>query len=195
MKKILYLIFIYFLSITFLYAKEINIGTYSVLGKSFDVTAEYSETKVLNVFIDVSGEYKNDKVSIRIEGENDIKAFIESLRQCKIKFIEWKQVVKNNNIKEITKAMDVTFPNVQIWWRGSSWHRSYKGDYIKPVFIHPTFFIGILGEATDKDNEYITQEFYMVLDDLAINSLIKVLNIEQIKNIIEKENNKELLFK
>lgn len=195
MKRIVLFVALVMLA-TSAYAEKV-VGTYTCAETQKNIEAYIDDKGVLKVFVEVLGEYQRDKVMIKIDGENDINKFIAQLKYCKEKFIEWEKVAKTNNIKDFKKNFDVTFPNVEIWWRGSEWFSSYKRNFIKPLFIvnDGKASFGAGGEATDWNNEYIDQDFYLILISTAeFDSLIKALNPQTIKNVLNQDTQADALF-
>lgn len=195
MKKIL--LFIAFtLQTTSMYAEKI-VATYTMYGTKRNIEAGIDSKGALNVFIQVVGD-NSDYVLVRITGEADIQKFRTQLSNCKDKFVEWEQVAKSNNISEFKKNMDITFPNVEIWWVGLEWYSSYDKNFIKPFFVIKggDAAFGTTGVATHWANEFIDQEFYMLFETAyEAQTLINALDITKIKNVLNQEKEKNALFK
>lgn len=182
MKRILLLIAFTLLT-TSMYAEKI-VGTFTMSGATRNIEAGIGSNGALNVFIQVVGEY-SEYVMIRVEGEEDIRRFRTQLIHCKNKFIEWEQVAKSNNVYNIKKGIDVTFPNVEVWWVGLEWYSSYKNNFIKPIFLvnDGDASFGTIGTATHWANDFIDQEFYILFETAnEIQSLIDALDISKIRH-------------
>lgn len=135
---------------------------------------------------------------IRVAGEANISKFKTQLAYCKKKFIEWEQVAKSNKVSDFKKSMDVTFPNVEIWWVGLEWYSSYEKNFIKPLFLvnDGDASFGTYGTATHWKNEFITQAFYVLFETAnEIQSLIDALNISKIKSSLNQDIQTDALFK
>ena len=94
--------------------------------------------------------------------------------------------------------MDVTFPNVEIWWVGLEWYSSYEKNFIKPLFLvnDGDASFGTYGTATHWKNEFITQAFYILFETAnEIQSLIDALNISKIKSSLNQDIQTDALFK
>ena len=195
MKRIVLLIAFTLLT-TSMYAEKI-VGTFTMSGATRNIEAGIGSNGALNVFIQVVGEY-SEYVMIRVEGEEDIRRFRTQLIHCKNKFIEWEQVAKSNNVYNIKKGIDVTFPNVEVWWVGLEWYSSYKNNFIKPIFLvnDGDASFGTYGTATHWKNEFITQAFYVLFETAnEIQSLIDALNISKIKSSLNQDIQTDALFK
>lgn len=178
---------------------EQKVGTYDVLDMSLDIKAGYDSSGQLNAYVEIIGEYSHKDIMLCIKGEDDIKSFVSALRQVKDKFNEWKNVAKANGVTDYNKAIDVTFPNVEIYWRGSSqWYSTYSRNFIKMIFLvddKGTATVGCGGEAEDWDNEYITENWYFLFSSpYEIDGLIKVLDTEKIKTKLSSKQNTDDLF-
>ena len=194
MKKILLLIAFALLT-TSVYAEKI-VATYTMSGTQRNIEAGFDNKGVLNVFIQVVGEY-SEYVMIRIEGEEEIQQFITQLTFCKNKFIEWEQVAKRNNVADFKKEIDATFPNVEVWWVGLEWYSSNKGNFIKPLFLvnGGDAAFGTTGAVTHRNNEFISQTFFILFETAdEAQSLIDALDITKIKHILNQEAQTNALF-
>lgn len=179
----------------------VNANAEKVVGHYHQGPTEYNVEAAtykndLNVFIQVMGEYKDDKVFVCIDGAENIQNFIDALNVCKTKHIEWSEVAKSNNITDFRKTIDVKFPNVEIYWLGSKWFLSHKQNYIKPEFLvsENTNFVVIAGKAKYWDNEYIDTKFYMFLTPNDIDELVNALNVDTINSILNQEKDTDTLF-
>lgn len=198
MKKSL-LLFILLISSTLCFAEK-KVASYTSFQTKYDIEAAINEAGELRVYVEIIGEYEHDKVMFKIDGEKDVITFQEKLRECKAKFIEWNDVAKQNNITSFRKEMDITFPNIEIYWRSSSkWHSSYSRNFFKPIFLineEGESSFGVVGTATDWDNKYIDQKFYFLLESTeAFDSIINALDVEKIKGALNKDENTDALFK
>lgn len=196
MRKIL-LFIVFVLTFTTALAEKV-VGSYTMAETQKKIEATFNNKGALVVFIEVLGKYKNDKVMIEVKGEDDLNQFISQLKYCKEKFVEWAKVAKENNVTDYKKNFDVTFPNVVIWWRGTEWYSSYKRNFIKPLFFvddNGGVSFGTGGKATDWDNEYIDQDWYLIfVSESEFDSLIDALNPVKIKSVLKQDANTDVLF-
>ena len=199
MKKFVSLLLIVFcLLSTNAYAEQ-KVGTYNVFDKVLDIEAGFDNKGKLNVYVEITGEYEHRDVMLCIRGEEDVKSFISALQQVKNKYTEWKGVANANGVTDYKKAIDVTFPDVEIYWRGSSkWYSTYSRNFIKMIFLvsdNGSASVGCGGEAKDWDNEYITEKWYFLFRNAdEIDGLIKALDVEKIKNKLSSKQNTDDLF-
>lgn len=196
MKKIMWLIAFAMCSLG-VNAEKV-VGTYTMGEMSREIQASFDHKGSLSVFVEVLGEYKNDKVFICISGEDDLNQFISGLQYCKNKYIEWGIVAKENNVTDYTKPFDAVFPKVEIYWRGSEWFSTYKRNHLKPLFMVSSegkVSLGAGGKAKHWDNEYIDQQWYLILISASeFDGLINALNPEKIKAVLNKNENADALF-
>ena len=175
------------------------VGTYTMGGMSREIEASSNNDGSLKkIYIEVLGEYKNDKVYICISGEDELNQFISKLTFCKEKYIEWGKVAEDNSITDYTKPFDATFPSTEIYWRGSEWFSTYKRNYLTPIFMVSSegkASLGAGGKAKHWDNEYIDQQWYLILISASeFDGLINALNPEKIKAVLNKNENADALF-
>ena len=179
------------------YAQE-KVSTYhsSYFDKEYDILASFDKQE-LNLYIEVSGEYKSDYVLFNIEGNNRLHEFISALETVKKKFIEWSSVAKQNGVKSFDKNIDATFPNVTIAWSGSEWRFDFYND-LEPRFVVTDSGLCvavITGEATASDNEYIDQKYYFALSSVSdFDELIAAIQIEKLLSHFNHKSDLETLF-
>ena len=178
---------------------EQKVGSYNVLDRSLDVEASINDKGQLNVYVGILGEYTHTNIMLGIKGEDNIKSFAYSLREMKAKYNEWKGVARANGVTDYSKEMDIPFPNVEIYWKGSSkWYSTFSRNFIKMKFLvsdDGSASVGCGGEAEDWDNEYITEQWYFLFTSAdEIEGLIKVLDVEKIKNKLSSKQNTDDLF-
>lgn len=163
------------------------VGKYIMAGAEMEVEAGINDKGELVVFFNVLGEYANDKVMMSVAGESNIYTFIKKLRYCKSKFTEWKQVARQNNVVDFSKMFEVTFPGVELWWRGyDDWYSSLEANCLKPFFWvseeGETAFVAS-GIVEDWRNMFIEQKWYIFLcDESEFDSLINALNPSRFKS-------------
>lgn len=196
MKK--FTVFALFLFCTISMFAQEEIGTYhsSYFDKDLEVLAVSPEEKN-SIYISVCGEHSIDDVVINVEGYA-IEEFRSALSQAKSKFAEWAKIAKDNNVKDMTKDMDITFPKVTIAWHSSKWWFSFRQS-LKPRFIVTSegkcAFV-IAGKAVSSSNEYIDQRYYFALSDVRdFDELLNVTSKEYIASKFTKKQNVEDLFK
>ncbi len=199
MKKMILLFISIFCALSINVFAEQKVGTYDVLDRSLDVEAGYDSRGQLIAYVEIIGEYSHRDVMLCIKGEDDIKSFVSALRQVKDKYTEWKGVAKANGVTDYKKAIDVDFPNVEIYWRGSSkWYSTFSRNFIKMIFLvddEGSATVGCGGEAEDWENEYVTEKWYFLFGSpYEIDGLTKVLDTEKIKSKLASKQNTDDLF-
>lgn len=139
------------------------IADYFIEGKEYDIQASNKDGE-LSLYFNVCGESTSDDISFGVKG-NDITLFIEALNQAKAKFIEWSDIAKTNNVKDMSKDMDIYFPRITVVWYASKWKFAFKHK-LSPRFVvtdnGECLFI-TTGKVTASDNQYMDEEYYFVL--------------------------------
>ena len=196
MKRV-FLLLVFFLSAFSLYAEK-KVASYTLFGREKDIEAYVNNKNALVIFIEVDGEYKSDRVMIRIEGEKNIQALASAWEEVKNKYIEWADVAKQNSVTDFKKSYTVTFPKCEIWWTGTKWRSTFTGSYMKPLFMvteKGSMSTSCAGNATAYDNEYITQKWFQIFQSPdEIQTLIDALDPQQIKKVLEGDTNADALF-
>ena len=180
-------------------AAERKVATYTSFGKEHDIEGVINDNDELLVYITVEGDRSDDEVMIMLRGVNDIVAFRSSLISVRDKYIEWKKVAEDNNVKHMLKPFDFKFPKIEVYWLGTKWYSSFARRVFAPDFLVNDEGVSSVvagGEAQYWDNEYITQKWYALFqneDD--INSLIDALDVVKIREQLEHQVNVSDLFK
>ncbi len=178
----------------FVFAQNV-VGKYTAMNLTNNIEASIKQGD-LRVWVAIPGD---ENTMFKIEGENDLNSFILQLKKCKEKYIEWCNVAKTNNVTNYAKKFDVSFPNIEIWWKGSKWFSSYKRNFFRPSFFinkEGTAIFIVNEQASDWDNEYIDTEFTFILGSVDdFDNLITALNPEKIRNALTKNENIDDLFK
>ena len=197
MKKIITL-FTLILMTTAMMAEQV-VGSYhsSYFDKDYEVEAAYSKGEQLSVYITVEGNSSTEKVYLNFKGE-DIEALITSLQLSKTKFIEWEKIARENNVTDMMKPFDISFPYCTVAWYGSQWWFCFRKS-IAPDFMVTSdgqILFLITGTATSSRNEYIDTKYYLALSsEKDFDSLIDAINPMRIKEQFEKKERVNDLFK
>lgn len=197
MKKLLLLLITLSISLSSFAAKKV--ASYFMAGVKRDINAYIDNKGKLNVLVSIMGQYDNDNVILSITGEDAVALFTEKLKLLQEKYLEWSRVAKSNNVTDFTKKFDITFPNVEIDWKGSSqWYISFEGNSLNFIFSVSNTGVPSLscyGKAKDWKNEYIDQEFYIIFNSSTeIKSLINALDVKKIKSVLNANVNTDTLF-
>ena len=196
MKKLILLALVLFSSIS-LFAEK-KVASYTLFGEEKEIEAYVNKKGELCIFIEVLGEYKNDRVMINVDGDKNITALATAWKEVKEKFIEWLDVAKKNNVTNFNKEYPTTFPRCQIWWTGTKWRSTYTGSYLKPRFMvleDGTSSTTCGGTAKDYDNQYITQKWYQIFQSPdEIQTLIDALDPQQIRKVLDGDVEADALF-
>ena len=198
MKKIFLMLALAVVAVT-ANAEEL-VGRYMVAGQEMDVEADFNSDGDLVVYFDVFGEYDGEKVMIGIRGEANINAFIEGLQNCRAKYMQWVEIAAQHSVKNYSKFMDFSFPNIRVWWKNSSgdWCCSKENDIVNPKFVvdeDGATCLTISGLEKDVDNEYIEQQWCLSLvyaEDF--DSLIEALNPTKLKTALDSTAALDALF-
>lgn len=194
MKKIIAALVLCIVS-TLCFGQE-KIGTYHSNYFDGDFYVKYSEE---------TGEY-----CIQIIGEtairdcyfifNDIDNFRTSLSDAKDKYAEWVKVAKENNVKTMSKDMDIKFSKGTFAWYSRKWHFNFYA-VPKPRFLITStgdyLFLLFLGEEfSASDNQYITEKAYWAFSSVSgIEELLNLISQETLQKFLDSKATKDDLFK
>lgn len=176
-----------------------TVGTYSLsyFDKEYSIEASEIKNDKFTVYLGVSGAKETRTTMIGVESKN-IEAFVQFLTQMKEKFVEWSDVAKENNVKDMSKDMDFKSPSTTICWYGSDWFFSFDQK------LEPTFKIRDNGEkiafiykkVTASSNQYIDESIYWVFSTPEeFDALIEQLNVEKIMAKLQNTQKASDIFK
>lgn len=177
--------------------KVVDTYTLSYFNKTYDIEAFETSKDTINIYLGVSAEQATTKALINVSSYN-LAEFKNSLQQMKLKFIEWSDVAKKNNVKELSKEMEISFPSVDIGWFGTEWHFAFY-QKIRPRFKildNGTYIVTLSDKYTSSSNEYINETIYWVFSNpKEIDDLISKLDLDKIKAKLDVDVKASELFK
>lgn len=171
--------------------------TMSYFNKNYEIEASKGKSDDFTVYIQVNAERSTTKANYMIKSSK-LNEFKDALIATKNKYVEWSKVAKDNNVTDMSKEMDIKFPNVDIAWLGSKWFFSF-GKKLSPNFLilkdgqHVVTFVN---KNTASSNQYIDETTYWVFADVKeFDEFIQKLDFDKIKSKLEKSESKVELFK
>lgn len=175
-----------------------RVGSYScgIFGNEYEVYA-IDKKEGLNVYVTIPGELEKESVMLILNGDAKVEEFIKSMTRLRDKFAEWKSIATENKVKDYSRHLDIDFPVVGIGW--------YLGGWIFDLYeeIHPFFIVledgtstaGFGGEAVSFDNEFIKKKYYFALkDEKEFDALLKILEPENIRKVLNRQTHVDSLF-
>jgi hypothetical protein len=98
----------------------------SYIGERFEIQLSAKEQDKFTLYIDaMSLDKLHSKGGIRVEEKNHSE-FIEALSQARIKYEEWVATAKENNVKELVKAMTIKSRAGGYFLYGSEWNFQFS---------------------------------------------------------------------
>lgn len=179
-----------------------TIGTYSVWNGLISYKVDVSSLKADSTFsymIQVGG-FKSFNEDVYLElNSADVDKFISAMQMAKSKFNEWKEITKDNNLKDVFKQMNIDLPEMCLVWKGSRWFRS------KAFILSPHFNVGnnldyctlsLFGIAVSRDNKYISKKYQVVfLNSTEVDGLLYLLNNGNVYGQLRKKAEQQNLLK
>ena len=182
MKKLLLSLFALF-AFTFSYAQE-QFGTYHCSYYDCDLQILASEKgSGYDIYLEVFGACGDTMsgTTFQIEGDKNIRQFIDALESMKKQFIEWSS--EQNGRKGYEKRFDVNLPYFKVLWHYSDLHYDYhptpKARFVVPDSGQCTAVIS--GEATASDNESLKNKYFFILSSVSdFDKLISSIQIDKL---------------
>jgi hypothetical protein len=129
--------------------------------------------------------------------------FLINLRKAKDKYIEWVEIAKNNNVKDMSKNMDFSIPCPFYFYLGNNfnidlYNEAFFEFKVKTDANGNTKYLLMVSSKVLKsiDNEFIKSDGMSIIFNSTkeIDYLLNEISIEQINKLLN-EPNKEDLFK
>jgi|SRR5690606_8537682 len=176
--------------------KKIDQYSSEYFNKEYNIEASLDKKGEFDVYIGIASETVSSEARIMLKSK-DINDFINALIETKTKYVEWSKVAKENNVDNLTKDIDVKFPNVGIAWLGSKWFFSMS-QRLKPKFSilndgrHIVMFVN---NNTASSNQFIKETTYWIFtDENEFDVLISKIKYDTVKNKLDAEESKKDLF-
>lgn len=120
--------------------------------------------------------------------------FIAALNILRQKYVEYKNIAQSNNVKELSKQLDVKFPRVTCYFQyGSSYHFAFNKSISARYRIHDGLYQIIIesNKLTASDNEYMTSKGILIVFSSEKEIVDFIQAIDKSK-ILEKESTDNL---
>lgn len=128
---------------------------------------------------------------------DNVSSFINSLKNVKLKFLEWSRVAKTNNVVDYEKEMEIGFPTVTIAYYNSFW-KFYQ--FFNDINVIAIFKIDDKGDSrvevctnTIKGGLFKPQKIVFV-NEHEINNFMDTISPTKLKNKRDVKNQKDKLF-
>lgn len=171
--------------------------TMSYFNKNYEIEASTGKNNNFTIYIQVNAERSKTKANYMIKSDK-LNEFKEALILTKDKYVEWTKVAKENNVTDMSKDIDIKFPNIDIAWLGTKWFFSF-GKKLSPKFMilkNGQNIVSFVNKNTASSNQYIDETTYWVFADVKeFEEFILKLDFDKIKVKLEKSENKAELFK
>lgn len=189
-------IFTFLISVSVSSAQEV-VGSYknAYFGKNYNLEASLDDNRLDRVYIEIATKSsKSGCISIKA---NDLFSFKASLQVLRDKFLEWKKIATDNNVTDMTKDFDITFPRVTVAWYTSKWWFSFNQKITMKFTILDSGEMLALWtpEVTASSNEYIDERVYFTFScEEDFNNLLNELDEQKICDKLLKTKKAEDLF-
>lgn len=178
--------------------KKIDSWSCSYFDKEYDIECSPKEgnNEEFELYIGISGESQNRKVCLNISSTN-LPLLIDYLNKIKVKFSEWRNIAKENNVTDTSKEMDFISPKMTVCWQGSKWFFSFN-QRLTPKFIvlkDGRCAVSMYKRVTSSSNQYIDEKIYWVLSSPEeIDELISKIQPSKILEKLNQEKKANDLF-
>lgn len=176
--------------------KKIDQYSSGYFEKNYDIEASLDKKEGFKVYIALAAESTSTEARIMLKSK-DINSFITALTETKNKYMEWSKVAKENNVDDLSKEIDVKFPNIDIAWYGSKWFFSFN-QKLKPRFSilsDGRHVVTFYNNNVSSSNQFIKESTYWVFsDEKEFDEIISKINYDAVKGKLDAEESKKDLF-
>ena len=194
MKRILTLIIATFCLLEAKAQEEVAKYSNSYFNKQYRVSASVKDGKI--DFVSIGIEPSSAKIAnLFMDGDkvDDFRRAIESVRD---KYKEWCNIAKENNVTEMNKEFDITFPTVGFSWYSSKWYADFSQKLRLKFLIMKDgrMIVSHSPKLVSSANKYIDEQVYFVIGGEAdFDSLIKALDTEaMLSHLLSKKKDEDL---
>lgn len=205
MKKIkLIIIAMILMSTSLNYAQTQSFNNYinEYIDKSYDITITGKDTNKYDIWIDAYSLDDINKYGGIIIKNKAEESFKTALLTAKDKYIEWVNIAKQNNVKDLIKDMDIKIKGVETYFSyGNSTHFMFNVKLKFSINIHETksgnieyLLLVKTGELTASDNQFMKiNGFVLIFTDInSIDAFLQIINHNLIIDYISKPKTDDL---
>ncbi len=170
--------------------------------KSYEIQISSKEQEKFTLYIDAMSLDKiHNKGGITIDQKN-YPEFMNALAEAKLKYEEWVKTAKENNVKELNKAMTIKSKSGGYFAYGSKWNFQFlvnlKFDFKILESNAETKYLLLIrtGELQSSSNQYMKVDGFVLVfsSSKEIDGFTSVISTEKITEFLNKPK-KEALFK
>jgi hypothetical protein len=201
-KKITYLGIIAFMLIGLNLKAQEKFTTYDNIyaKKTYDIQLSSKDNDKFTLYIDAMSLDKLHETGGFMVDDKKYQGFVDALNEAKIKYQEWEQTAKANNVKELDKEMPIKSKVVGYFLYGSDWHFQY--------LVNLTFDFKILesdgeiknllivrsGKMQSSSNQFMDVDGVVLVFSSAkeIQEFVDSISLEKIKEFKNKPKSEDL---
>lgn len=184
------------------YSQSKAFATYTNgFGKSYEITLTSKDTSKYDIWIDAHSMDASHKIGgIMVRSKTEEK-FITALSEAKVKYKEWVETAKKNNVKDLYKEMEIKCKGIDGYFvYGKDYHFSFGiklGFFfvIKEIDGEVTYRLVVkTGEMIASDNQFMKVDGVALVynDEKEIDSFINTLNHKKIIEYLSKPKAEDL---
>jgi hypothetical protein len=203
MKKIKTILVLLILMPTIIKSQNL-LGTYTTIqrDKPFEIKITVKNNRWDEMYIYAHTEDRMTEKGGLIIREASYNRFIKKIQEAKKKYIEWKEVALQNEVKELRKNTNVRNRQGVFFYYGDKWCHSYY----QPIYFYfmvvsidnkPEFFLSIETDVVfANQNQYMKTRGYSIsfrtIEEIDV--FLETISLDKINKHIESKS-KEDLFK
>lgn len=156
--------------------------------KSYDISISYKSADKYTMYMDMIPLDDVSKSGGIILTEKYHSNFVSSLDEARLKYIEWVNTAKENNVTELTKSMPIKCKTNAYFLYGSKWNFQYSINITFDFKISNGSYLLIIrtGSLVSASNQYMKSSgfVYVFQSDQEIENLSNLLNVERVHEYI-----------
>jgi hypothetical protein len=164
--------------------------------KTYEVSISHKDNGKYTLYVDMMSLDNLSKSGGIMIDEKEHILFLRNLKEAKEKYIEWVNIAKENNVKDLSKSMSYKVKVGGFFQYGSKWNFQY--------FVNLTFDFRIVdgknllivrtGELKSSSNRYITHDGFVFVfqSEKEIDDFINILSVEKVVEFMNKPKSTDL---
>ena len=158
--------------------------------KTYEVSISHKDNGKYTLYVDMTSVDKLSKIGGVMITEKEHELFLSTLNEAKVKYTEWINTAKENNVTDLNKLMAYTVKVGGFFLYGSKWNFQF---FVNLTFAFITvdgknLLIVSTGKLTSSSNQYMTHDGFVFIfqNEKEIDDFINILSVDKVKEFMNK---------
>ncbi len=158
--------------------------------QNYEVLISHKDDGKYTLYIDMMSLDNLSKSGGIMIDEKEHILFLRNLKEAKEKYIEWVNIAKENNVKDLSKSMSYKVKVGGFFKYGSKWNFQYVVNltFDFKVVDGKNLLIVRTGELKSSSNQYMTHDGFVFVfqNEKEIDEFINILSVERVFEFMNK---------